>query len=442
MIRPSWIPKEAFFGFTEVRQSSHIPPPDHPPPRSTPYGRIRPDGVTPSIVLRSYASSWTGYGQIGEWLGRGLERHGVAVGYCPLRSNEDYHPTQSFVTTRRVGLYAAGAKVVQLATPHTEPLDLPTVAFTMWEVSRITPEAVARLNRTLAVVVPCQWNADCFRECGVTVPIHVVPLGVSAAEGYTPKPWPGGPFTFGMAARMAHGGIRKGLNEGMAAFVKAFPHGEDVRLVVKVFEDCRPALRVPDDPRIVITTTPMLPPEMSAWYGTIHCLLVPSKGEGFGLHTLQAMACGRPVIAAKQTGTAEFFTDDCGWGLDGSWEPAGEFYAGQGDWFVPTEASMVSRMRDAYASPDLCRQQGAAAAQRAAEFAWKRTGDGLHAVLAGLGLAKTPPQPARPLPVIECDHRILGKVGCCTRHICGLHGGRYAPAELCDECDDQTGHRG
>lgn len=41
-------------------------------------------------------------------------------------------------------------------------------------------------------------------------------------------------------------------------------------------------------------------------------------------------------------------------------------------------------------------------------------------------------------PPIQCEHRIIGKVGCCATYICRIHGGRHAPVEVCEECPDQT----
>ena len=45
----------------------------------------------------------------------------------------------------------------------------------------------------------------------------------------------------------------------MAAFRKAFPNGEDVRLKIKTLPDCLEHLSPDNDPRITIDTTPMLP---------------------------------------------------------------------------------------------------------------------------------------------------------------------------------------
>lgn len=336
-----------------------------------------------SLIVRTSRSSFISYGQIGTTVGRLLDSRGFPAQFFGLGTDARYLPVDHWVESRTVQAPPRFASVFQVAQPEVPPPGgRRTVCLTMWESTRIRPEWAAHLDRSEAVVVPCRFNEDGFRASGVTVPIHVVPLGIDPSE-YSYRPLPlSGPFVFGMAARMSHGGIRKGINEGMTAFVKAFDQGEDVRLSVKVFEDCLPFLNVPDDRRIEVVTEAMTPAMMAEWYGKIHCLLVPSKGEGWGLHTLQAMACGRPVIACKQSGTAEFFDASCGWDLPFTMRPAGEFYAGMGEWAVPLEEGMVESMRQAFRSPGRIYRKGLYASRRAALFTWDRTGDTLLKALA------------------------------------------------------------
>ena len=49
------------------------------------------------------------------------------------------------------------------------------VAFTTWETDRIHDDWLPILNRYDRVLVPSHFNARVFRDCGVTVPISVVP---------------------------------------------------------------------------------------------------------------------------------------------------------------------------------------------------------------------------------------------------------------------------
>lgn len=337
-----------------------------------------------NVILRTWLTSHTGYGGIGKWLGVGLDRHGRLAGYSNMGADTRFLPSDPWVAARSGNSCPAGHELVlQLTTPDRPiPSHYRTILFTMWESSRLDALAVANCNQAAAVIVPCRYNLEGFRASGVTVPMYVVPLGVAAEEGFTLKPYDDDrPYTFGMAARMQHGGVRKGLNEGMTAFVKAFDQGEDVRLELKVYPDCLPYLKVPKDRRVKVVTTPMRPQEMAEWYGSVDCLFVPSKGEGWGLHTLQAMACGRPVIAAPHSGTVEFWDSRFGWELDYQLENAGDFYVGCGGWAVPTHESMMEALRTAFRCRSLGRHKGERAADRAIEFTWERTGDELVRVI-------------------------------------------------------------
>lgn len=360
-----------------------------------------------ALTIYTYLASWGGYGQLAEQAGRGLERHGVRVSYLEIGLERQFLPPSDFLASRRVETAPPGP-VLQMLVPESPLLNgRDTVVFTMWETTRIRKQWVDIINGARALIVPCRWNAEGFRASGVTVPIHVVPLGVDPAEGFVPKDPspPGRPFTVGMAGRVAHGGVRKGLQEGIDAFAQAFPKGEDVRLLLKVFPDCVPRLQIPDDPRIVVQATPI--PSMrdvADWYAGIDVLLVPSKGEGWGLHTQQAMACARPVIAANYGGTAEFFSAECGWELEYDVAPSGAHYERIGDWCVPRKRSMVDALRQAHDDPDGRRAKGEAAAVRAAEFTWHRTGDELARVLQAIGLISTPAL-AKPAFWPPCPHR-------------------------------------
>jgi glycosyltransferase involved in cell wall biosynthesis len=395
------------------------------------------------LVIRTYLNSWTGYGRLAEGLGRGLDEQGIAVGYAGIGPAARSATLQGFVAQRSGAPTDQGKPLLQLATPQTALLAPGAVVFTMWETSRISAAAVAQLNTARAVIVPSAYNVEGFRASGVTVPLHVVPLGVAACDGYVPQPWAqAGPLTFGMAARMTAGDDRKGINEGVDAWAAAFPHGEDVRLVIKVDENCVPAPRRPADPRIEIVTTPFTPAQMAAWYGTIDCLFVPSRGEGWGLHTQQAMSCGRPVVAADHSGTRAFWTPACGWSLPFELAPAGAFYPGGGVWATPSPEGMIAALRAAFQAGRAGGQErGMIAAQRAAEFTWERTGRETAQLLRQLGVVATSsgPPPATAAVAHEagrqraaaCDHRT--RLNCCSGR-CRAQGGKVVLTSECAVC--------
>ena len=104
------------------------------------------------------------------------------------------------------------------------------------------PNWVQAINRAGLVIVPSQWGAECFRSSGVTVPIEVVPLGCDPLV-FHPRDEPPEVCTFGTAAALFAGGVRKNTNLLIDWFQRAFPDEDDVRLVETVADQVGAALR-------------------------------------------------------------------------------------------------------------------------------------------------------------------------------------------------------
>jgi glycosyltransferase involved in cell wall biosynthesis len=82
---------------------------------------------------------------------------------------------------------------------------------------------------------------------------------------------------------------------------------------------------------------------LAAIYSGMNVLLATSYGEGFGIPTIEAQACGVPVIASNFAASAELIGD--GWAINGQplWD------APQGAWFnVPAVPEIVEALEEAY----------------------------------------------------------------------------------------------
>ena len=132
-------------------------------------------------------------------------------------------------------------------------------------------------------------------------------------------------------------------------------------------------------------------------YQGAQMVVVPSFYEPFGIVALEAMACGRPVVASRVGGLQEIVTD----GIEG-------FLVEVGD-----HLRLASRLARLILDPDLRERMGAAALRRAAGFSWQRAaGDTLELYrdLAG--------RPVKPLPVefaIPFKDELLSGVGGAAR---------------------------
>ncbi|MDB5312573.1 MAG: mshA 7 [Gemmataceae bacterium] len=267
-----------------------------------------------------------------------------------------------------------------------------TAAFTMWETDTLPGDAIATLNRCGLVVVPSSWGADCFRANGVTVPMEVVPLGYDP-EVFRPSALGDGCCVFGTAGALDAGGLRKNVQRVIDLFRRAFPVETDARLWVKITPSS-PPVRTSADPRIEVVQRSLSPAELADWYRSLTAFVNGSFGEGFGLHLLEAMACGRPLISTTFGGVTEFFDRAVGYEVKHQLvEARNTIYSGR--WADPDDGEMIGQMRRVYRDRGEARRLGELAAGRAARFTWAETIRVLVTVLRRYGFLPTSP-PQRP----------------------------------------------
>jgi glycosyltransferase involved in cell wall biosynthesis len=264
--------------------------------------------------------------------------------------------------------------------------DRRTAAFTMWETDTLPAAAVRALNQCGLVIVPSRWGADCFRANGVTVPIEVVPLGYdpgvfSSRAASAPR---ARPVVFGTAGALDEGGLRKNVQGVIDQFRRAFPTEPDVRLRVKI-TPASPPVQTRGDERIEVTRRTLPEAELADWYGSLTAFVNASSGEGFGLHLLEAMACGVPLISTRFGGVGEFFDGSVGYEVGYALVEARNAVYG-GRWADPSDADLLARMRQVSADPAGTRRLGEWAARRAAAFTWDATARRLIEVLTRHGM--------------------------------------------------------
>ncbi len=336
--------------------------------------------MSTSILWRARLSSWVGYGHAALALAQAVRRHGWPIGFdATLGQGETLESVPGWIKPLLVipGKETACVWVTPPHLPYT--IDRPTIVYTMWESTRLDRAWVRQLNRATAVVVPCTWCAATFSASGVTAPLSVVPLGVDPTIYHaTDRPEPGEPFVVGLAGRMAHGGNRKGIVEAIQAFRAAFTT-ESVRLEIK----CLPDDPVPDfgDPRVLIRRGHWTAAQMAAWYRSLDLFLSASKGDGWGLHLLEAMACGTPCVTSLWSGPADYCDALNSYSTPYTLAPAEGVYHGYGHWVVPTRDGLIAALRAAESDRAFCRRKGEHAAALAARFTWDRSGESLSAIL-------------------------------------------------------------
>jgi glycosyltransferase involved in cell wall biosynthesis len=219
----------------------------------------------------------------------------------------------------------------------------PKLAITMFESTKLPEGWAEALNQCEAVIVPSTWTKQVFEACGVTVPVHVVPLGISTAFQTITKRETSEPFAF---LATADGGRRKNWNAVAFAFQTVY--GDDTR-----FKRILKTRGMPygiSNPNIELLEGDYDDAQMAELYRRCHVMLFPSSGEGFGLPPREFASTGGVAVATNWSGLADDLPQ---WGvplpysrLIDAWKGNKKGWHGRmGQWAEPDQKAMEVLIR-------------------------------------------------------------------------------------------------
>jgi len=203
--------------------------------------------------------------------------------------------------------------------PPSEPARLALSLFP-WEESCVPDAIVETLNGGFdAILAPSQSVADALAVSGIRLPV--------AAIG---QPTELEPFRALADKRVARKRIRrflhvsscferKGIDLLLRAWARAFTADDKVELVIKTFPNPHNQIeaRVADlqagYPRLApiqIVNREAEREEIAAFYAAADAMVLPSRGEGYNLPALEAMAAGLPLIVTGHGGHRDFCGPD------------------------------------------------------------------------------------------------------------------------------------
>ncbi|MGH2618863.1 MAG: glycosyltransferase family 4 protein, partial [Thermomicrobiales bacterium] len=254
------------------------------------------------------------------------------------------------------------------------PTELLVIATTC-EGTFVPRARIDAINRAATLIyVPCRQNRDAFRDCGVRVPIKVLPHGIDPARfPYLARVRTGPePFTFGTFGALSP---RKGTDILVRAFREEFAPAEPVRLLLKAVDELPDAPA--DDSRIRVVSGFWPHDDLLGLLRQLDAFVLPSRAEGFGLCGLEAMATGLPTIATDWSGPADYLDPRDSMPLDyrlvdaAGTEANGVRYFGQ--WAEPDVEHLRSLLRWLYEHRDEAAQMGRMASARAhRDWTWDR----------------------------------------------------------------------
>ena len=172
------------------------------------------------------------------------------------------------------------------------------VNFTMWETDVLHHRFVAWIPQYDQILVPCEHNVEVFSKHHPNV--SYVPLGV---DGNVWRPVPTEPNE----KFRIHGGGSLWKRKGLDILVQAcrllkFDH----ELHIKLAPHARDNPPLDTMPEVRFHRNWMSQADQLQFFNQADMWVCPSRGEGFGLIPLQAIACAKPTIITATSGQAQF----------------------------------------------------------------------------------------------------------------------------------------
>jgi FkbM family methyltransferase len=205
-----------------------------------------------------------------------------------------------------------------------------------------------------------------------TIPVKTIPVPVRDHGAVNaPRRAAGEPAQFLFAFDFNSTAQRKNPGGVVAAFQRAFPEREDVRLVIKTINARlhpgvaeRLRIEVADDPRIELIERYLSVAELHELYDTSTCYVSLHRSEGFGLTVAEAMVRAMPVISTDYSSTREFLDERTGWPIRYRMVPVGNGalpYHPDGVWADPDVGAAAAAMRQIVEDPEEATRRGKAA---------------------------------------------------------------------------------
>jgi glycosyltransferase involved in cell wall biosynthesis/predicted Zn-dependent protease len=279
--------------------------------------------------------------------------------------------------------------------------------------------------------IPSEYVRRVYVESGVPAEkVFVIPNGVDT-EQFRPQ---ASPMTLATQKKFRFlfvGGTigRKGPDLMLQAYLKNFTAADDVCLVIKDFggqsvyagqtfeSQIRAAQALPDAPEILYLNAELPPADLPGLYTACQCLVLPYRGEGFGLPALEAMACGLPLIVTAGGATDDFVRDEFAWRIPAERRIFGQEVSGlklaQPGWLLePSLPALGEMMREVFADPASARERGQLARRHAEQFCtWKNSARLAAERIHVLGENKNPAPPKTAVQPASVKRPPVAEVG-------------------------------
>lgn len=234
---------------------------------------------------------------------------------------------------------------------YAEPyLDRDVVLYTMFETTRFPEDWGAIMKQAKVLTFPAKFCMEIAKK-QFGLDSRALPHGINTDNFrfIHRKRTPKDTFTFLHYDAFKY---RKGWDILLNAFESEFQGNENVRLVLKTTRDAAP-YPLGEYKKVTVIKGKLTDYEMRQILADADCFVFPTRGEGFGMTPLEAMATGMPAIVPDTFGIREYFDPAYCLGLDivhevAKYDSPAFDKMDLGFFKTPTQDSLRKAMRDAY----------------------------------------------------------------------------------------------
>ncbi len=201
-----------------------------------------------------------------------------------------------------------------------------------WEFGHLPAEWIKTLKEDVDEIwAPTNYVKDVYVNSGISPEkVIVIPWGIDTKVFNDQVPPRFLPSNKAFKFLFVGGTIeRKGFDRLFEAYTKEFSKNDNVSLVIKDLgtqtfyrygnyqERIRQVQQKRSAPEIVYFDESWTAGQLASLYKACDCLVMPYRGEGFGLPILESMACGTPAIVPTNGASDDFVDESTGIQVDG-----------------------------------------------------------------------------------------------------------------------------
>lgn len=350
--------------------------------------------------------NFSGYARLNRDLSMGLNRDGFPLSIMPLETDLAYLEslrTQQSLWARWAHLLEQSAKPGGILLCSLLPTGFPSivaanvrfnarVGLTMFETDRLPNGWLEACNVMDEIWVPSTFNVETFCRGGVSRDrLQVIPYGIDLGA-WDPKVSPlliPGRRAINFLA-VFEWTLRKGWDILVEGFARAFHRDDDVSLTLltrRPSNDTTPIVQqidrhlssrglvLKETPPMLLLEKPLPDTAMPALYAAATAVLLPTRGEGWGLPIMEAMAMEKPPVATAWGAHMDFLDDKVGWEIPiEKLDPVAPaqtrlfpLYGADHQWATPSLEAFVAILKLLAQRPELAVSKGKIGRARLAE---------------------------------------------------------------------------